>query len=127
MSPIRPENRSRYPKNWREISDGIRFERDGRRCECDGRCGRGCVRSTSGGRCEARHGNIAPFSGNKVVLTVAHLDHTPENCNPDNLMAMCQGCHLAYDRDHHAETARATRAAVLADQMEPLFDVGAAS
>jgi hypothetical protein len=62
-------------------------------------------------RCRARHGTVAPISGTKIVLTTAHLDHTPENCADDNLMAMCQGCHLHYDRDHHAETARATRAA----------------
>jgi hypothetical protein len=43
------------------------------------------------------------------VLTVAHLDHTPENVHPANLRAMCQGCHLRYDRDHHAETRSATR------------------
>lgn len=23
------------------------------------------------------------------MLTVAHLDHTPENCDPENLRAMC--------------------------------------
>lgn len=34
-------------------------------------------------------------------------DHQPENCDPANLMAMCQACHLAYDRDHHADTRRA--------------------
>jgi hypothetical protein len=32
------------------------------------------------------------------------LDHQPENCHPDNLRAMCQRCHLAYDSDHHALT-----------------------
>jgi hypothetical protein len=37
-----------------------------------------------------------------VVLTVAHLDHMPEHCDDDNLMAMCQRCHLSYDADHHA-------------------------
>jgi hypothetical protein len=26
---------------------------------------------------------------------------------------MCQGCHLHYDRDHHAQTAEATRRAAL--------------
>lgn len=121
MSPIRPENRRRYPKNWRQISDRIRFERAGRRCECDGRCGRGCVTSTSGGRCEARHGNVAPISGSKVVLTVAHLDHTPENCADDNLMAMCQGCHLSYDADHHAANAARTRQERLTAGMEPML------
>ena len=37
-----------------------------------------------------------------VVLTVAHLDHDPENWDVDlkRLMAMCQKCHLTYDRLH---------------------------
>jgi hypothetical protein len=34
---------------------------------------------------------------------------------------MCQGCHLHYDRDHHAETRRATKAAALAAQMDALW------
>ncbi len=33
----------------------------------------------------------------KVVLTVAHLDHTPENCADENLRAWCQRCHNTYD------------------------------
>lgn len=105
--PIRPENRNRYPKNWRDISARIRFERAQSRCECTGQCGRG----THEGRCPNRHGEPAYGTGSRVVLTVAHLDHTPENCEDDNLSAMCQGCHLHYDREHHAETARATREA----------------
>ena len=52
-------------------------------------------------------------SDETVVLTTAHLDHTPENCDPANLRAMCQGCHLHYDRDHHRETAAATRRAAI--------------
>lgn len=28
---------------------------------------------------------------------------------PSSYYTMCQGCHLHYDREHHAETARATR------------------
>jgi len=124
--PIRPENRKRYPANWRQISDQIRFERAGRRCECDGRCESGCCTVYALGhspltRCPAIHGQPNTATGAKVVLTVAHLDHTPENCDPANLLAMCQRCHLSYDRDHHAETARATRAAELAAQMDPLF------
>jgi hypothetical protein len=45
-----------------------------------------------------------------VVLTIAHLDHTPENCDPDNLRAWCQRCHLTYDRDHHRQTRRSRKA-----------------
>jgi hypothetical protein len=44
-----------------------------------------------------------------IVLTVAHLDHDPRNCDLSNLKALCQWCHLHYDRQHHAETAARTR------------------
>ena len=45
----------------------------------------------------------------KIVLTVAHLDHNPENVDDENLLAACQRCHLRYDRAHHAETRRRGR------------------
>lgn len=117
--PIRPENRHRYPPNWPRISCRIRFVRAAGRCECAGECGRG----THIGRCPNRHGAAAYDTGSRVVLTVAHLDHAPENCADENLRAMCNGCHLHYDRDHHAQTAAATRAAALAAPMDPLFDL----
>lgn len=46
-----------------------------------------------------------------IVLTVAHLNHQPEDCRPENLSAMCQRHHLAYDAEHHKRTAYATRKA----------------
>lgn len=105
MSPIRPENRDRYPADWPEISRRIRFERAEGRCECTGECGRG----THTGRCPNRLGESAYGTGSRVVLTVAHLDHTPENCEASNLRAMCQACHLHYDRDHHRQSAARSR------------------
>ena len=127
--PIRPENKPRYPPDWRAISDRIRFQRADGRCECAGECGRGHE-----GRCVAVHGGPSPASGKRVWLTTAHLDHTPEHCDDDNLKAMCQACHLAYDTEHHKQTARATRAARRLALIEyaktcgefPLFDLPAA-
>jgi len=46
-----------------------------------------------------------------VVLTVAHLNHQPEDCADVNLKAMCQRCHLRYDVPHHQRNAAATRRA----------------
>ena len=104
--PIRPENRARYPENWPGISKAIK-DRAGWRCECEGECGRpGCA-----GRCPNRHGRPSVGTGSVVVLTAAHLNHTPEDCRPENLKAMCQGCHLRYDREHHAQTRAQTRVA----------------
>ena len=108
--PIRAENRDRYPADWPAISATVRHVRAGGRCECEGECGRG----THEGRCPNRNGQPAYGTGSTVVLTTAHLDHQPENCDWANLRAMCNGCHLHYDRDHHAETRARTKAAELA-------------
>jgi hypothetical protein len=91
--PIRPENKSRYPKDWPAISKRIRFERALNRCEV----------------CGAENYQPHPVTGSKVILTTAHLDHMPENCDDDNLKAMCQRCHLSYDaaeRKRRRELAR---------------------
>ena len=56
----------------------------------------------------------------RIVLTVAHLDHQPENCSDSNLKAMCQRCHLRYDVKHHQANASATRRAK--KQNGELFD-----
>lgn len=102
--PIKPENAARYPADWKDISQRIRFERAGGRCECEGECG-----VEHDGRCEAEHGKSNPMTGATVVLTTAHLNHVPEECEDENLKAMCQRCHLRYDKHHHAANARATR------------------
>jgi hypothetical protein len=99
--PIRPENRSRYPKDWKAISLRIRHERAGGRCECEGECGRDHV-----GRCGEINHTHHTLTGSIVILTVAHLDHTPENCADDNLKAMRQRCHNAYDAPKRREGMR---------------------
>jgi hypothetical protein len=108
--PIRPENRARYPKDWKAISERIRFKRAANRCECKGECG-----LDHSGRCKAINKQPHPDTGSTVVLTVAHLDHEPENCGDLNLKAMCQRCHNRYDmpkrRAGIAERARAKMAA----------------
>lgn len=114
--PIRPENLGRYPDDWPAISERIRTVRAGGRCECRGECGRG-----HRARCRAWHGHPHPDTRSLVVLTVAHLDHQPENCADDNLRAMCQACHLAYDAPHHAQTRARTRHAEQTAGMDALF------
>ena len=93
--PIRAENKARYPKDWKAISLRIRKERAGDRCECTGECGE--EHWTNDDRCEARNNEPHPVTLSRVVLTVAHLDHQPENCADENLKAMCQRCHNKMD------------------------------
>ncbi len=108
--PIRPENRKRYPKDWREISKRIRFGRAGGRCEFT--TAHGLDRGhDEQGRCTARHGKPHPITGSTVVLTVAHLDHVPENCADENLLAGCQRCHNTYDAPMRQKGIRERREA----------------
>lgn len=112
------KDKSRYPDDWDEISYEIRFCRAGERCECDGRCG-----DDHNGRCTARNNHPHPITGSAVVLTVAHLDHTPENCDYDNLMAMCQKCHNNYDVDfRRGNRIRNERKALIEAGQMVLFD-----
>ncbi len=90
--PIRAGNKHRYPRDWRAISRAIK-ERAGWCCE-------GTPQYPD---CRAVHGEPHPVTGAKVVLTVAHLDHQPENCAPENLRALCQRCHNAWDALARAE------------------------
>lgn len=113
MTPIHPENRHRYPKDWKAISRRIRFERAGGRCECPG--GKDGCGLHRGRRCAERHGEPATWAKGKVILTTMHLNHAPEDCRDENLRAACQRCHLRYDRAHHAESLARRRPL-------PLFD-----
>ncbi|WP_174843493.1 hypothetical protein [Thalassococcus sp. S3] len=112
--PIRPENKARYPANWPAISTRIRT-RAGNMCE------------GSPGHypdCRAENHKPHPVTGSMVVLTVAHLNHEPEDCRDENLMAMCQRCHLTYDAEHHRinREANARRERALGDLFEAKED-----
>ncbi len=107
--PIRPDMRARYPENWAEISLRIR-ERAGWRCEG----------SPLYPDCWAINARLHPVTGSVVVLTVARLNHTPEDCRDENLKAWCQRCHLAYDAPEHRRNAWRTRHERRA--MRDLFD-----
>lgn len=98
--PIKPENKKLYPDNWKEISERIRYERADNRCEHH-RIINYDREGAVWGRCNAKNGQPSLQTGSIVVLTVAHLDHNPGNCEDDNLEAMCQRCHLRYDQHHH--------------------------
>lgn len=97
--PIQPENRERYPSDWKAISLRVRTEAEWR-CQW----------------CDAENGKPHPRTGSKVVLTVHHLNHLPEDSRRANLVALCQRCHLGADMRIHVynrgqNMARAAREA----------------
>ena len=102
--PIRPENKARYPGNWPEIRASI-LARSGNRCEL----------------CGVENYSANPRTGSHVVLTIMHLDHVPENCDPANLKAACQQCHNAYDAPMRAAGVKARKRARLSRSQSDLF------
>jgi hypothetical protein len=40
----------------------------------------------------------------RIVLTIAHLNHIAGEDHDENLKALCQWCHLNYDKLHHKQT-----------------------
>lgn len=135
--PIRESERHRYPKDWKAISRRIR-EREGQRCAwCKAPNGVAILRHRAFSMWAIPDEAVSPddltwFHGDgpiqyhdrarvtprdlrgpvKVVLTVAHLDHTPENCADDNLVALCQRCHNRYDGPMRREGRKARLAAL---------------
>lgn len=85
-----PMDRKRYPPDWKRIATEIKEAADWK-CQ---NCGKQCRRPGE------------PFDTHQRTLTVAHLNHTPEDVRPGNLQALCAPCHLRYDAQHHAETRR---------------------
>lgn len=108
--PIKPENLARYPKDWKQIRARI-LDRAWNRCEQCGVANYATGFRNDDGEFVAAvsAGHCTGFRWFKIVLTIAHLNHTPENCADENLKALCQRCHLAYDHEHHQRNARNTR------------------
>lgn len=126
--PIKPENRNKYPADWDDISYRIRIVRAKNRCEVCGVVNHSIIHRMKDGsfryasQAELDHvyarkiyshsslsESIKYHGFVRVVLTVAHLDHNPENCADDNLKAMCQKCHNSYDRSHRDRTIRESK------------------
>jgi hypothetical protein len=124
-----PMQRDKYPRNWKQISQRIRFDRAGNKCE---QCGvangsiimrsgddpsRYLVLNDEGVYCTPSGDWIkmseipseyADSKDIRVVLTVAHLDHNTSNNDEGNLKALCQRCHLLHDLPLHIANRKRT-------------------
>lgn len=92
-----------YPQNWKEISRAI-IAREGGYCAW----------------CNNQNGKPHHITGSIVVLTVHHLGvekpgnqpgdrHDKFDCRDENLVALCQRCHLWADQASHIARAKETR------------------
>lgn len=108
-----PMNRKLYPADWDAIARQIK-DAAGWTCQ---ECGKPCIRPgesrddfwerIQGSTWEKdlvesvddeEFGVIeVPVRFGRFILTVAHLNHRPEDCRPENLRAWCSCCHGRFD------------------------------
>lgn len=100
--PVRPENRGRYPpsKQWQAIRHRILA-----------RAGNLCEGTPQFPNCRAENGKPHPLTRAKVVLTIAHMDHRLDDHSDENLKALCQRCHNAWDAKDRAAGIKARKRA----------------
>ena len=107
-----PMDLNRYPTNWKSIAATVKDCADWTCEECDRPCRR--PNEDEDDLCDRLNGSewskqlyeevyddefgtaFIPKFG-RFTLTVAHLDHIPENCDRDNLKALCTVCHCRMD------------------------------
>jgi len=87
---LREETKALYPDNWPEISQAC-IERANRICKDCGRSDR----------------------TDPIVLTSHHEDYDPSNNADDNLVCLCQGCHLRQQARDLADATRLNKVEVL--------------
>ena len=126
-------NRKLYPKNWEAIAREIK---EAANWTCQG-CDRPCRRPGESEKALIYRinndlhwrtnlfefvdggplGKVAKPKPRRFVLTVAHLNHRPEDCRPENLKALCSVCHCRLDI---APNALATKRAIALERQGQL-------
>ena len=115
--PITKANKSRYPRDWKDVRKRI-LARAENRCEGspkypDCRIENGWFRNNTTGEVTSDPMQFETWTlcdgdrASRIALTIARLN--PEQCDDHNLRAWCQRCHLSYDHEHHQINAAVTR------------------
>lgn len=129
-----PVDLNRYPDNWKVISQQVRFERAEGKCEW---CGVSHLARGARDRFGVWHNedDIHAMQSDegerifpdgfphtiRIILTTAHIgipkypgdvgDKSDKmDCRLNNLKALCQRCHLNFDRDEHIKNRKRTLA-----------------
>lgn len=120
-----PVDLSRYPENWKDIADEVRW-RDNDRCAiCNVENSSPIIRLPDGSRVEHdgqrydAEGRPLPTAPKALLAQGKHVtvrcaaahwyDHNPQNCTLENLKFACQQCHNRHDMAMRAKNISATK------------------
>jgi len=118
--PIRPELRQFYGRHWRTVIRPRILARARGRCEDCGVPNRLETLRVGSAWFEGRNSRwydhrvrlprpVRQAHRVRVILTIAHFNHDPADNRDENLMALCQWCHLHHDQSHHKATRSARK------------------
>ena len=85
-----PMDRARYPADWERIAESVK---EAARWRCQ-ECGKQCRRPGE------------KLDSHRRTLTVHHINMMPEDCRPENLIALCAPCHLRRHREEREKRQR---------------------
>jgi hypothetical protein len=85
----------RYPDNWTELATAIKAAA---RWRCQ-KCGKSCIKPG-----EVVSG-LSKSDRMARTLVVHHCNYKPEDNRPENLIAVCTGCHLGYHQRRRGNVA----------------------
>lgn len=105
-----PCDYKQYPENWKWLSRQIVSDA-GNKCElCYAPNGAFIQRIKGAEYPWYKIDNTKPEDKfTKVVLTVHHINHDKKDSTKQNLIALCQKCHLRLDLAHHMKNRRSAR------------------
>jgi hypothetical protein len=101
-----PVDWSKYPPDWKKIAKAVK-EAAGWKCAPPEPGLPGCGKQCRTPDVPFRKGH--PTRGHKFTLTVAHLNHDPMDCRPENLRPLCAPCHIRYDARMKADKLKSRR------------------
>jgi hypothetical protein len=112
-----PYDYKEYPENWKWISEQT-IKDAGNKCElCYASNGiyiwrpiKGFVTSRPWYLYDEISGSTERLRQIKIVLTVHHIDGDKKNISKQNLIALCQKCHLRLDLGKHMKNRTKTKA-----------------
>ena len=134
---MKKESKSKYPWNWNQISANVIFGRAQNRCESCKLLNGSIIERMRMDRYryvskleidemyyDAKKESCSIFKILKrrgyvrIILTCAHLNHNEMDCSNENLKALCQRCHLNYDRSNNRFRAQVRRLGLSQTKLE---------
>lgn len=103
-----PCDYKKYPKDWKAIVAQRKIEVKNK-CELCFAPNGVTINRSKDGQYPWELAHQGGGKETKIILTVHHIDHDKKNNTRQNLILLCQRCHLRLDLAHHMENRKGAK------------------